>query len=474
LITVKENQKPVDYYKKLKNLWFWLSQPLVEIVSGILKDTIPFRPLIAWGIMFDIFILTKWDERLFGLAKAAWLYPTNPVAYTIYCVFGVTFGFWLWGVVQTKKRISTISRLTDAFSESGLKSPMGKLPNFIFDKPVDELVRKMRVTNAFMPKAKFEEAKDRIESALQIYIDDISESRSSGTIDFLYSHYEISKFVEFKNMSSVGTDQFFIGQTRARPIYGSLKETPHLLIGGQTGGGKSTFLRQLITTLYSVNRDYKFLLIDMKGGLEFQIFEKRKRVQMISNAESAKTHFDRLDEILQKRFEILKLNNCKDIEEFQRKPKADVKLPKDHSLENLDLSRQIVVIDEAAELFLSSGKVKVGQVQELNRVAIRLAAQGRAVGIHLIIATQKPDAKAVSTQIKANLTGIISFPMATLGASFSILGTGRAKELPAISGRAVWKSGLDQFEVQTPFLSTDETKVILDKISPPEFVNEKQ
>jgi len=470
LITVKENQKPVDYYKKIKNLWFWFSQPLVEIVSGILKDTIPYRPLIAWGILFDIFILTKWDEKLFGLAKAAWLYPTNPVAYTIYCVFGVTFGFWLWGVVQTKKRISTISRLTDAFSESGLKSPMGKLPNFIFDKPVDELVRKMRVTNAFMPKAKFEEAKDRIESALQIYIDDISESRSSGTIDFLYSHYEISKFVEFKDMSSVGNDQFFIGQTRARPIYGSLKETPHLLIGGQTGGGKSTFLRQLITTLYSKNSDYKFSLIDMKGGLEFQIFENRKRMEVISNSKDTLELFKSLDLLLKDRFEILKMNNCKDTEEFNKKPKEEIKLRRDEKIENLDLARRVVIVDEAAELFLADGKVKIEQSQELTRIAIRLAAQGRAVGIHLIIATQKPDAKAISTQIKANLTGILSFPMATLGSSFSILGTARAKELPAISGRAVWKSGLDQFEVQTPFLSTEETKIILDKISPLENI----
>jgi S-DNA-T family DNA segregation ATPase FtsK/SpoIIIE len=83
-----------------------------------------------------------------------------------------------------------------------------------------------------------------------------------------------------------------------------------------------------------------------------------------------------------------------------------------------------------------------------------------------VIATQKPDANAVSTQIKANLVGIISFPMATFGASMSILGNGRAKELPAIPGRAIWKNGLDQYEVQTPFLSPDYAKADLDKMAP--------
>ncbi len=130
----------------------------------------------------------------------------------------------------------------------------------------------------------------------------------------------------------------------------------------------------------------------------------------------------------------------------------------------MDIQRQVIVIDEAAELFLSNSKSNISEVQELTRKAIRIAAQGRAVGLHLVVATQKPDSKAVNGQIKANLTGIISFPMATLGASFSILGNGRAKELPAIPGRAIWKNGLDQFEVQTPYLGPQETKNLLEKI----------
>lgn len=475
MLKVSEQKNQVDLVKLVQKTIFWIGQPIVEVFYGIRKDTITYWPLIGWGILFDVLTLSKLDETLFRLAKAFWLYPSSPFTYGMYCFFGVTFGFWVWGLIQTKKRINTINRLTEAFSESGLKSPMGKLPNFIFDRPVDELVRKMRVTNAFMPKAKFEEAKDRIESSLQVYVDEITEHRASGTIDFLYSHYEISKFVELKDLSSIGKNQFYVGQTRARPVFGSLLETPHLLIGGQTGGGKSTFLRQLITSLYCKNKDYKFSLIDMKGGLEFQIFEGRSRFEVMSMASSTKGLFDRLDRILQNRFAFLKLNGCKDIEEFYKKPKEEIKLLKDQKLENVDLSRHVIVIDEAAELFLAGGRNKISDVQDITRIAIRLAAQGRAVGIHLIVATQKPDAKAVSTQIKANLTGIISFPMATLGASFSILGTGRAKELPSIAGRAVWKSGLEQLEVQTPFLSTDETKILLDKISPQEILeNEKK
>lgn len=461
----------IDAFLRLsKNLVFGIGQPIIEIIYGIRKDTIPYFPILTWGVIFDFLTLSHLDQKIFKLLKLDWIYPQNPIAYSMYSFIGATLGFWIWGAIQTRKKTNMIQRLTEVFQESGLKSPMGKLPNFIFDKPVDELVRRLRVTNAFMPKAKFDEAKDRLESSLQVYIDEISESKSSGTVDLLYSHFEISKMFEMKDLKSIGRHRFMIGQTRAKTIYSSLVETPHLLIGGQTGGGKSTFLRQVITTLYCNNKDYNFTLIDMKGGLEFQLFENRDRIKVISTPNDSSSQFTVLDQLLSERFELLKTNQCKDIEEFQEKPKDQLKLPEGVKAETFKLNRNIVVIDEAAELFLAGGKINVSQVQEMTRKVIRLAAQGRAVGIHLIVATQKPDSKAISSQIKANLTGIVSFPMATLGASFSILGNGRAKDLPSIPGRAVWKSGLDQFEVQTAFLSPDQTKAELDKCSPPKEV----
>ena len=462
----KNKKAQVDLWGLAKRISFGISQPIIEIFYGMRKDTITYWPLISWGLFFDFLLLTRIDQKIFKFLKMEWLYPIHPLAYTVYAFVGVTFGFWIWGAIQTQRRSSVLTRLTEVFQECGLKSPMGKLPNFIFDRPVDELVRRMRVTNAFMPKAKFEEATEHLESSLQVYIDEISESKSHGTIDILYSHYEISKLVSLEEMASIGEGRFFIGQTRARSIYTNFSENPHLLIGGQTGGGKSTFLRQFITTLYCNNPDYNFTLIDMKGGLEFQIFDQRNRVTVISKTPEAKHIFEKLDKMLTDRLEILKANKCKDLDEYSKKSKSDRVLPKDFSENKLHFSRHIVVIDEAAELFLGGGKNMISDVQSISRNTARIAAQGRAVGIHLIIATQKPDAKAVNGQIKANLTGIISFPMATLGASLSILGNGRAKELPSTPGRAIWKSGLEQYEIQTPYLNPDKAIQLLDKVCP--------
>lgn len=469
-MSTQENKKQ-DSLKNISivlgKVFFILTQSVVEIFYGLKRGIIDLHLPLAWGGVFNSLVLTKLDQKIFSWINISFLYPSNIFSFSIYSFFGTTLGFWIWGLIQAIRKNLMIERLTESFNESGLKSPMGKIPNFIHDKPIDDFVRHLRVTQSFLPKAKFVEAKSHLESALQVFIDEIKENKASGTIDILYSHHEIPKLVELYDLMAQVPNQFVIGQTRAKTIFSSFKETPHLLIGGQTGGGKSTFLRALITTLYCNNKDYDFSLIDMKGGLEFQLFEKRRRIKVISNHIGAKDKFTSLDGILADRFSLLKANNCKDIEEFQNQPEDKLIWPKEQNSESLKkLNRIIVVIDEAAELFLSSTKNKITDTQDLVRKVIRIAAQGRAVGIHLIIATQKPDTNAINSQIKANLTGILSFPMATLGASMSILGNGRAKELPSIPGRGIWKNGLDQFEVQTPFITPELVKIELDKISP--------
>lgn len=465
--TNPKNNEWIDRLLTLgKRIVFGIGQPIIEVIYGIRKDTILYWPLITWGLIFDALLLSGLDQYIFKFLRLSWLYPKNPITYSFYAFFGATLGFWVWGAFQSRRKFNMIHRLTEVFQESGLKSPMGKLPSFISDRPVDELVRKLKVTNAFMPKAKFDEAKDKLESSLQVYIDEITENRASGTIDILYSHLEMPKLVTFEGVGLISSNQFFIGKTRGKQIYSSFDDNPHLLIGGQTGGGKSTFLRQLITTLYCGNPDFQFSLIDMKGGLEFQIFDHRERIKVISKTPDAKEMLAKVDKMLTDRLDILKANKCKDLETYLQILPQDRVLPKNIPVGKLDFNRHVIVVDEAAELFMGGSRNQISTVQAISSYVTRIAAQGRAVGIHLIIATQKPDTKAVNGQIKANLTGIISFPMATLGASLSILGNGRAKELPSIAGRAIWKSGLDQFEVQTPFLSTENAMKLLDKVCP--------
>lgn len=451
----------IDWWTLGKTLYFAISQPSIEVFYGLVNGTCPTLVCISFGFIFDLLLLTGLDHSLMNLVRVGWLYPSNRWLHCVYVIAGATGGFYFWGLRQTLFRNHVLSRLSEVFQSAGLKSPLGKLPNYVFDKPLDETTRKLRVTNAYLSLDSFKAARKTLESALHVYIDDIKENRSKGTVDILYSHYEMPNNFKFDFSAFKGKSDFFIGTTRSRQVQASFEQTPHLLIGGQTGGGKSTFLRQLITTLYIRNPDFRFTLIDLKGGLEFQQFENLKRVDVVDSVPFAKERLDALSAQLEIRQKLLRLNNCKDIAQLMALPKEEWKSEGVGAEIDKAYFRHVIVVDEAAELFLAGGSLKANDVQEARRTAARIAALGRAVGMHLIVATQKPDVKAVDGQIKANLTGLVAFQMPNLGCSQSILSNGRAAELPPIPGRAIWKNGLEQVEVQTPFMSVDQATQLL-------------
>ena len=157
---------------------------------------------------------------------------------------------------------------------------------------------------------------------------------------------------------------------------------------------------------------------------------------------------------------VLKLNECKDIVAFHKMPSEDRKYPKNWNTKAV-LDRHLIVIDEAYELFRVGPGSEAKEIQEARACANAIAQKGRALGIHLVIATQRPDKDAVDSQTKANMAGRLCFKMADIPSSTTILGSKRAADLPKIQGRAIWRCGLDEIEIQAPNLGVEEAKSIL-------------
>ncbi len=433
---------------------------VAEVFYGIRTGTLPWGPVCLWGALMAWSITFKLDEIFYRHIQWPKLRPHGPLTAGMYILILETSGIWLWALIQIGLKRRLLNRLRDVFTVAGLKNALGNFPGFIFDRPLDGESRVMRLTNALLPIEKFTAAKPALASGLHVFIDEIRDNVQTGTVDVLYAHKPMPVLTSIPDLKQMKEACFIAGMARTKTINVDLKEVPHILVAGETASGKSTFLRQVIICLYFNNPGYEFTLVDLKGGLEFTLFSGVKRIKVIATLTHTVSTLATLDAELERRMKVFADYGVKDIDALWRKADQTNKdtankqpIPK--------LNRHVVVIDEIAELFLAGMDRPVKDIQKARAIVSRLARQGRAVGIHLILGTQRPDARALDTQIKANLPGKVCFQMADTPSSMVVLGNGRARDLPGIPGRAIWQRGLHMIEVQTPFIDPTEVETLL-------------
>ncbi|MGZ3783870.1 MAG: FtsK/SpoIIIE domain-containing protein [Bdellovibrio sp.] len=436
---------------KYQELFNALLVPFIGLYYGLRQKLIPFELLFMFSSFLCFTHNTSIDFFGYHYLHLDKIYPESFRGHLKQNIFYFVLPFLIWGFLEGAKRIRFKRRVEETLVTAGLRSVLGKVPEVVGLYPIDQDTQKLILTKVSFALADFNYAKPRIESGLRAYIDDIKENRVKGTVEILFSEMSLPTSVRYKKPSSTACS-FFIGATRASEVFGDLDKTPHLLVAGQTGGGKSTFLRNLITTLFLNSSEMKFTLIDLKGGLEFQLFEDLSRVDVIPNLDRAVEELTSLQEELIRRIEFLKKNKVKDIAHLDSKADGATFLK----------NRRLIVVDEAAEMFLSGGGAESSKIIQARRILSLIARQGRAAGINLVIATQRPDSRSLDTQVKANLTGVLCFPMQNDSSSITVLGNGRATDLPLVPGRAIWKEGPSLIEVQTPYLSVDEADQLLE------------
>jgi len=200
------------------------------------------------------------------------------------------------------------------------------------------------------------------------------------------------------------------------PFVTDLKKLPHLLIAGTTGSGKSVGINaMLLSLLYRNSPDtLKLLMIDPKM-LEFSIYNDIPHLltPVITKPKHAIVALSNMVAEMERRYAILSQSKTKNIENFNEKAKKLGMSP---------LPYIVVIIDELADLMMTSGK-------EVEIYVSRLAQMARASGIHLLIATQRPSVDVVTGLIKANLPSRISFKVGQKIDSKVILDTSGADSL---------------------------------------------
>ena len=252
---------------------------------------------------------------------------------------------------------------------------------------------------------------------LQLYINSekikLDFDALSGTIIFECSKSKrnILYFEELKNDNMKGLTASIGKSLNNEEIQLNLLDTPHLLVAGSTGSGKSCILNNIITSLvrkYDANY-FRAILIDVKQ-VEFSQYRNIKQLAtpVITDTEKAIDILNKMCSIMTNRYNILSQNNCRNIEEYNAKTSDK-------------LVYYLIVVDELADLFIQAPDIEI--------ILCRLAQLGRAAGIHLILATQRPDRETITGRLKVNIPSRLALTVASVYDSRIILDQTGAEKL---------------------------------------------
>ena len=243
-----------------------------------------------------------------------------------------------------------------------------------------------------------------------------------------------------------------------------LARMPHLLMAGATGQGKSVGLNAVLTSLLYKKHpaEVKFVLVDPKK-VELTLYNKIERhyLAKLPDSDEAiitdnKKVINTLNSLcieMDNRYELLKNAACRNIVEYNKKFKDRKLNPNDgHQF----LPYIVLVVDEFADLIMTAGK-------EVETPIARLAQLARAIGIHLIIATQRPSVNVITGVIKANFPARIAFRVTSKIDSRTILDGSGADQLIG-RGDMLFTQGNELVRIQCAFVDTPEIEVLTDFI----------
>ena len=256
-----------------------------------------------------------------------------------------------------------------------------------------------------------------------------------------------------------------IGKTISNENFvADLAKMPHLLMAGATGQGKSVGLNAILTSLLYKKHpsQLKFVLVDPKK-VELTLFNHIERHYLAKLPDSEEAIITDTKKVINtvnslciemdNRYDLLKNAQCRNIKEYNKKFKSRKLNPENgHRF----LPYIVLVIDEFADLIMTAGK-------EIETPIARLAQLARAIGIHLIIATQRPTTNIITGTIKANFPARIAFRVTSTTDSRTILDAGGANQLIG-RGDMLFSNGNELTRLQCAFIDTPEVEKLTEFI----------
>ncbi|HMT01400.1 MAG TPA: DNA translocase FtsK [Candidatus Absconditabacterales bacterium] len=249
-----------------------------------------------------------------------------------------------------------------------------------------------------------------------------------------------------KSMTNLALGKGIDGKSVIKP----LEDMPHLLVAGSTGSGKSVGINDFILSLIYQNSpsELKFLMVDPKQ-VELGLYDGIPYLlaPIITKPDVALRGLKWAVNEMERRYELLKNSRVRNLKEYNKK------------FPDEQLYRVVIVIDELADLMMSGNK------KDTETCITRIAQKARAVGMHLIVATQRPSVNVITGLIKANIPTRIAFGVVSQIDSRTILDMKGAEDLVG-KGDMLYMDPNTKYplRIQAPFVSTEESEKVVEEI----------
>lgn len=322
------------------------------------------------------------------------------------------------------------------FQSVEFKGRDGKYPYFL-GMQHDEEKRTIYTFKTSISVGEWRKNQERLETALDCTILQINNKGSKKIIEItaLSSDYKLPSLIEWEDSRAPeGESRMAVGECVMGQVAFDLNKTPHVLVAGETGSGKSVILHVLLWQM--ILKQAKVIMLDFKGGVEFGL-DYEEYGEVITDRDQAAEVLEDLVKENQMRLELFRQHRAKNIAEYNKSTDSH-------------LCRIGVFCDEIAEMMDTTGVPKKEReiYEKIKGQLSTLARLSRSTGINLIMGVQRPDANVLTGQIKNNIPVRICGRFADKAASEIVLNTTAAINLPDIKGRFLFLRGNELIEFQ--------------------------
>ena len=348
--------------------------------------------LLLLAILAVDVLLWLFSKTLFGLDNLESLTrPVNTIVRLALLIFYIISVPSLFVLIGTPPG-SIAAR--EGLQRAGLTNSVGEVPTLVSKRTDKENVHIIiwEFEPSGIPLSEWEDKRERIEAAFHVIIVKIvwGEKRESICMYTIAAVNDIPKILRWRD-EYISKDNFVLvlGKSVTGPVTVNLAHIPHILLGGSTGSGKSVLLKLLL--MQAIKKGAVVCVADFKGGVDFSHWWGCS-CDMVFTEGALLKQLDQMMAILEQRKRAFKEEGCPDLDTYNQKMGSHA-------------PRFIFACDEVAELLDKTGadserKKLLAQIE--NKLST-IARQGRAFGIHLILATQRPDATIIPGQIRNNM-----------------------------------------------------------------------